>query len=57
MGTHNCDPSELLDIIINFDAKGKRAVYKQLSTTSIPVLNIRDLLEAFKTKAQLDGVP
>jgi len=39
------DPSELLDIIINFDAKGKRAVYKQLATTSVPVLNIRDLID------------
>ena len=42
------DPSELLDIIINFDAKGKRAIYKQLSTTSVPVLNIKDLIDMKK---------
>jgi hypothetical protein len=42
---HNpVDPSEQLDVIINFDAKGKRAVYKRFSTTSIPVLNIGDLI-------------
>ena len=46
------DPSELLDIIINFDAKGKRAVYKQLSTMSIPVLNIRDLIKMKKASGR-----
>ena len=50
---HNpVDPSELLDIIINFDAKGKRAVYKQLSTTSVPVLNIRDLIDMKKASGR-----
>ena len=39
------DSSELLNVIINFDAKGKRAVYKQLSTLSVPVLNIKDLVD------------
>ena len=46
------DPSEQLDIIINFDAKGKRAVYKRLSTTSIPVLNIRDLIDMKKASGR-----
>ncbi len=50
---HNpVDPSELLDIIINFDAKGKRAVYKRLSTTSVPVLNIRDLIDMKKASGR-----
>jgi hypothetical protein len=50
---HNpVDPSELLDIIINFDAKGKKAVYKQLSTTSVPVLNIRDLIDMKKSSGR-----
>jgi len=46
------DPSELLDIIINFDAKGKRAVYKQLSTMSVPVLNIKDLIDMKKVSGR-----
>ena len=46
------DPSELLDIIINFDAKGKRADYKQLSTLSVPVLNIRDLIDMKKASGR-----
>jgi hypothetical protein len=50
---HNpADPSEQLDVIINFDAKGKRAVYKRLSTTSIPVLNIRDLIDMKKASGR-----
>jgi len=50
---HNpVDPSELLDIIINFDVKGKRAVYKQLSATSVPVLNIRDLIDMKKASGR-----
>ena len=50
---HNpADPSELLDIIINFDAKGKRATYKQLSTMSVPVLNIRDLIDMKKASGR-----
>jgi hypothetical protein len=50
---HNpVNPSELLDVIINFDAKGKRAVYKRLSTTSIPVLNIRDLIDMKKASGR-----
>lgn len=39
------DPSEQLDIVINFDAKGKTAVYRQLPAASIPVLNIKDLIK------------
>jgi len=38
------DLSEQLDVIINFDAKGKRAVRKQLPGAAIPVLNIKDLI-------------
>lgn len=50
---HNpVDPSEQLDVIINYDAKGKRAVYKRLATTSIPVLNIRDLIEMKKASGR-----
>ena len=50
---HNpVDPSELLDIIINFDAKGKRAVYKQLPTILIPVLNIKDLIDMKKASGR-----
>ncbi len=50
---HNpADPSELLDIIINFDAKGKRATYKQLATMSVPVLNIRDLIDMKKASGR-----
>ena len=50
---HNpVDPSELLDVIINFDAKGKRAVYIRLSSTSIPVLNIRDLIDMKKASGR-----
>ena len=50
---HNpSDPSELLDIIINFDAKGKKAVYKQLFTTSVPVLNIKDLIDMKKASGR-----
>ena len=50
---HNpVDLSEQLDIIINFDAKGKRAVYKRLATTSIPVLNIRDLIDMKKASGR-----
>jgi len=50
---HNlADPSEQLDIVINFDAKGKRAVYKRLSTTSVPVLNIRDLIDMKKASGR-----
>ena len=46
------DSSELLDIIINFDAKGKRADYKQLPTLSVPVLNIRDLIDMKKASGR-----
>lgn len=42
---HNsADLSEQLDVIIAFDAKGKKAVFKQLHDTSVPVLNIKDLI-------------
>lgn len=46
------DPSEQLDVIINFDAKGKRAVYKRLPDTSVPLLNIKDLIEMKKTSGR-----
>ncbi|MFV2032835.1 MAG: hypothetical protein ACC663_10095, partial [Gammaproteobacteria bacterium] len=50
---HNlAEPSEQLDIVINFDAKGKRAVYKRLSTTSVPVLNIKDLIDMKKASGR-----
>lgn len=39
------DPSEQLDIVINFDAKGKTAVLRQLPAASVPVLNIKDLIK------------
>ena len=43
---HNPDNmSEQLDIIINFDAKGKKVKRAQLSNVVIPVLNIKDLIE------------
>ncbi len=50
------DPSELLDIIINFDAKGKKAVYKQLFTTTVPVLNIRDLIDMKKASGRAQDI-
>ena len=46
------DSSELLDIVINFDARGKRAVYKRLSTMSVPILNIRDLIDMKKASGR-----
>jgi len=46
------DSSELLDIVINFDAKGKRADYKKLSTLTVPVLNIRDLINMKKASGR-----
>ncbi len=46
------DPSEQLDVIINFDAKGKRAVYKRLPDTSVPLLNINDLIEMKKASGR-----
>ena len=46
------DLSEQLDIIINFDVKGKKALFKQLSGTSVPVLNIRDLIAMKKTSGR-----
>jgi hypothetical protein len=46
------DSSELLDIVINFDARGKRAVYKRLPTMSVPVLNIRDLIDMKKASGR-----
>ena len=50
---HNLDdPSEQIDLVINFDAKGKRAVYKHLHNTSVPVLNIQDLISMKKASSR-----
>ncbi len=50
---HNpSNPAELLDIIINFDAKGKHAVKKQLSATTVPVLNLADLIKMKKVSGR-----
>ena len=50
---HNPDNmSEQLDIIINFDAKGKKAKRKKLSSLVIPILNIADLIEMKKVSGR-----
>ncbi len=38
------DPSEQVDIIITFDAKGKKTSIKQVAKVCIPLLNIGDLM-------------
>ena len=42
------DPSEQIDLIINFDAKGKKSIKKKVGKTDIPILSIRDLIEMKK---------
>ena len=50
---HNpADPSENVNVIIIFDAKGKRATYKHVGTVTVPVLNIRDLIRIKKESAR-----
>ena len=44
--------SEQLDIIINFDATGRKSKRKKLSTTVIPILNIKDLIEMKKASGR-----
>jgi hypothetical protein len=54
---HNpSDLSEQLDVIINIDAKGKRAVYKRLPDTPVPLLNIKDLIEMKKASGRLQDI-
>ena len=46
------DLSEQLDVIINYDATGKKAVNRKLTETSVPLLNIRDLIKMKKASAR-----
>ena len=50
---HNpADLSEQLDVIINFDARGKKLAYKKISGISIPILNINDLIQMKKSSGR-----
>ncbi|MDH3467881.1 MAG: hypothetical protein OES26_18580 [Gammaproteobacteria bacterium] len=44
--------AEQLDIIINFDAKGRKAVNKQLPNSTVPVLNRIDLIKMKQTSGR-----
>ena len=46
------DPSQQVDVIINFDAKSKKVLKKRLRNTDIPLLNIQDLIQMKKTSAR-----
>ena len=46
------DISEQLDVIINYDATGKKAVNRKLTETSVPLLNVRDLIKMKKASAR-----
>ena len=47
--------AEQLDIIITYDAKGRRTLKKQLPSTRIPVLNKPDLIAMKKAKWPTPG--
>ena len=42
------DMTEQLDVIINFDAKGKKVLNKMINNVTVPVLNVHDLIEMKK---------
>ena len=46
------DLSEQLDVIINYDATGKKAVNRKLIETSVPLLNVKDLIKMKKASAR-----
>ena len=46
------DPSQQVDVIINFDAKSKKVLKKRLRNTDIPLLNIQDLIQMKKASAR-----
>ncbi len=50
---HNpVDPSELVDIIITFDAKGKKVLLKNIAEIKVPLLNIKDLIAMKKISSR-----
>ena len=50
------DPSEQLDVVINFDADGKSAITRQIGEESVPVLNIEDLIQMKKESGRQQDI-